>query len=127
MHKRKFEEPLDKRTILPPIIKLNFSFTQDCIILVCQSCLFACARKRTPYVKCSTACPESEEALSCNRYEVDDFISTDHFICKTPGWLPEEMAMSQKIEVFRGGGFTMMLHWVLFGLEIRFHLVQMRW
>ncbi len=35
------------------------------------------------------------------------------------------MAMSQKINVFKGGGFTMML-WVLFGLKIRFHFVQIR-
>jgi hypothetical protein len=85
MHERTFEEPLGKRTVLPPIIKLKFPSAWNCIIPVCQSCLIACAKKRTPNVKRSTVIPENEGALSCNRYEVGDFVSTDQFICKTPG------------------------------------------
>jgi hypothetical protein len=34
--------------------------------------------------------PESEGALSRNRYGVGDFVSTDQFICKTLGRLPEQ-------------------------------------
>jgi hypothetical protein len=33
--------------------------------------------------------PKSEGALSHDKYEVGDFVSTDEFICRTPGRLPE--------------------------------------
>ncbi len=74
-----------KRTILPPIIKPKFPSARNCIILACQSCLLACARKRTPNVKRSKAIPESEGALSRYKHEVGDFVSTDQLICRTPG------------------------------------------
>jgi hypothetical protein len=73
MRERTFEEPLGKCTVLPPIIKQKFPSAWNCVILVCQSCLLACARKRTPNVKCSMVIPENEGALSRNRYEVGDF------------------------------------------------------
>jgi hypothetical protein len=85
MRERTFEEPLGKRMILPPIIKPNFPSAWYCVNPVCQSYLLAPARKRTPNVKPSTVSPENEGALSRNRYEVGDFVSTDQFICKTPG------------------------------------------
>ncbi len=31
---------------------------------------------------------DSEGAISCNRLEVGDFVSTDQFVCRTPGQLP---------------------------------------
>jgi hypothetical protein len=85
MHERTFEEPLGKRMVLPPIIKPKFPSARNCVIPVCQSRLLACARKRTPNVKRSMVIPENEGALSRKRYEVGDFVSTDQFICKTPG------------------------------------------
>ncbi len=105
MHERTFEEPLGKCTVLPPIIKPKFSSAPNCVIPVCQSCLLACARKRTPNVKCSMVIPENKGALSHNRYEVGDFVSTDQFICKTPGQLPEGLAVSQINGVFWGEQF----------------------
>ena len=36
------------------------------------------------------------------------------------------MAVSQKNCVYRGKLFIMMLHWVSFGLKIKFHLVPMK-
>ena len=75
-----FEEPLGQHTIQPPIIKPKLLSSWNCVIPVCQSCLLARARKRTPNVKRSTAIPENEGALSRNRYEVGDFVSTDQFI-----------------------------------------------
>jgi hypothetical protein len=82
---RTFEEPLGQRTILPPIIKSKFQSAWICVIPACRSCLLARARKRTPNVKHSTAIPKSEGALSRNRYDIGDFVSTDQFICRTPG------------------------------------------
>jgi hypothetical protein len=104
MRKRAFEESLGKQIILPPIMKPKFFSAWNCVIPVCQSCLLACARKRTPNVKCSTACPESEGALSNNRCAVGDFVSTDQFICKAPGWSPEGYGCESKDRHFQGGG-----------------------
>jgi hypothetical protein len=85
MRERTFKEPLGQRTILSPIIKPKFPSARNCVIPAYQSCLLARARKRTPNVKRSMAIPESEGALSLNRYEIDVFVSTDQFICRTPG------------------------------------------
>jgi hypothetical protein len=103
MRERTFEKPLGKRTVLPPIIKPKFPSAWNCVIPVCQSCLLAFARKRTPNVKRSTVIPENEGALSCNRYEVGDFVFTDQFICKTPGQLPEGFGHELKEWHFQGG------------------------
>ena len=103
MHERTFEEPLGKRTVLPPIIKPKFPSAWNCVIPVCQSCLLARARKRSPNVKRSSVIPESEGALSRDRYEVGDFVSTDQFICKTPGRLPEGYGRESTDRRFRGG------------------------
>ncbi len=108
MRERTFEEPLGQLTILPPIIQPKFSSAWNCIIPVCQSCLLARARKRTPNVKLSKAIPKNEGALSRNRYEVGDFVSTDQFICKTRGRLPKENGRNQQIANFRVERFTMM-------------------
>jgi hypothetical protein len=54
-------------------------------------------------VKHSAAIPENEGALSRNRYEVGDFVSTNQFICKTPGWLPESYGRESKERHFQGG------------------------
>ncbi len=92
MHKKMFEEQLGKCTILPPIIKPKLPSAYNYVILVCQTCLLA-----TPNVKRSIAYPENEGALSsCTRAEVGEFVSTDQFICKTPGWLPEGYGYESK-------------------------------
>jgi hypothetical protein len=103
MHERTFEEPLGKRTVLLPILKPKFPSAQNSVILVCKSCLLAHARKRTPNVKCSMVIPENEGALSRNRYQVGDFVSTDQFICKTPGQLSEDYGRESKEWHFQGG------------------------
>ena len=105
MRERTFKEPLGQRTILPPIIKPEFPSAWNCVIPACQSCLLARARKRTPYVKRSTAIPESEGALSHNRYEIGDFVSTDQFICRTHGQLPEGYGSESTDRRFQGGVF----------------------
>ena len=103
MRERTFEEPLGKRTVLPPIIKPKFPSARNCVIPVCQSCLLARARKRSPNAKRSSVIPESEGALSRDRYEVGDFVSTDQFICKTPGRLPEGFGRESNDRRFQGG------------------------
>jgi transposase InsO family protein len=103
MRERTYEEPLGQRTVLPPIIKAKFPSARNCAIPFCQSCLLARARKRTPGVKHAHADPEKEGALSRDRIEVGDFVSTDQFICRTPGRLPEGYGRESKDRRFRGG------------------------
>jgi hypothetical protein len=54
-------------------------------------------------VKRSTAIPKSEGALSHNRYKIVDFVSTDQFICRTPGQLPEGYGRESQDRCFQGG------------------------
>ena len=103
MRERTYEEPLGQRTVLPPIIKAKFPSAQNCVIPLCQSCLLARARKRTPGVKHAKADPDKEGALSRDRLEVGDFVSTDQFICKTPGRLPEGYGREASHRRFQGG------------------------
>jgi hypothetical protein len=51
MQERTYEEPLGQRMVLPPVIKAKFPSAQNCVVPLCQSCLLARARKRTPNVK----------------------------------------------------------------------------
>ncbi len=53
-------------------------------------------------MKRSTAIPEREGALSHNRYEIGDFVSTDQFICRTPGQLPEGYGRESQDRRFQG-------------------------
>jgi hypothetical protein len=49
------------------------------------------------------AIPKSEGALSCDKYEVGDFVSTDQFICRTPGQLPQGYGRKSANQCFQGG------------------------
>ena len=84
MPEKTFEKPLGKCMVLPPIIKPKIPFCLELCHSGLSSCLLACARKRTPNVKCSTVISDNKRALSHNRYEVGGFVFTDQFICKTP-------------------------------------------
>ncbi len=103
MRERTYEEPLGQCMVLTPIIKAKFPSAQNCVVPLCQSCLLARARKRTPNVKQTRDLPESEGALSHDRYEVGDFVSTDQFICRTPGCLPEGCGRESADRRFQGG------------------------
>ncbi len=53
-------------------------------------------------MKQSKALPESKGALSCNKFEVGNFVSTDQFICRTPGQLPEGYGRDSVDQCFQG-------------------------
>jgi hypothetical protein len=103
MQERIYEEPLGQRMVLPPIIKAIFSSAQNCVVPLCQSCLLVHACKRTPNVKQTRDLPESEGALSHDQYEASDFVSTDQFICRTPGCLPKGYGHESADRRFQGG------------------------
>jgi hypothetical protein len=126
MQERTYEETLGQRMVLPPIIKAKFASAQNCVIPLCESCLLARARKRTPNMKRTMDLPESEEALSCKQYEASDFVSTDQFICRTPGQLPKGYGRESADCCFQGGTIHNNAASGLIWVENQGHLVPMR-
>jgi hypothetical protein len=98
-----YQDPLRRRTVLPPIIKPKFSSARNCVVPVCQSCLIAHARKQSPNVVKTQVILKREGALSHDKYEVGDFVSTDQFICRTLGQLPEGYGQESANWCFQGG------------------------
>ena len=88
MRNRTFVDPYGRSQVHPPIIKAKFASTSSCLIPKCQSCELARARQRSPKVKRVQSNLDTEGAISRNKLEVGDFVSTDQFVCKTPGRLP---------------------------------------
>ncbi len=85
MRKRTFEDPFGRIQVHPPIIKTRFASTASCTIPECQSCELARAHQRSPNVRRVQADQDAEGAISRNKLEVGDFVSTDQFVCCTPG------------------------------------------
>ncbi len=88
MHEWHYEEPNDKKTVLPAIIKPKLALARNCIVPSSQSCLLARARKCTLSVLLMRLLNNCEGAITRGQYNVSDFVSRDQFICKTPGCLP---------------------------------------
>ena len=87
----------------PPIIKTKFASTASCAIPHCQSCELARARQRSPNVKKVQSNLDSEGAISRNKLEVGEFVSTDQFVCRTPGRLPTGYGREGTNSRFNGG------------------------
>ena len=47
--------------------------------------------------------PASEGAISRNKLDVRDFVSTDQFVCRTPGRLPSRYSREGANSRFNGG------------------------
>jgi hypothetical protein len=88
MRNRTFKDPFGRTQVHPPIIKSKFASTASCMIPKCQSCELAWTRQRSPNVKRVQPNLEVEGAITRNKLEVGDFVSTDQFVCRTPGRLP---------------------------------------
>ena len=103
MRNRTFEDPFGRSQVHPPIIKSKFASTSSCAIPKCQSCELARARQRSPKVKRVQSNLASEGAISRNMLEVGDFVSTDQFVCRTPGRLPSGYGREGSTSRFNGG------------------------
>jgi hypothetical protein len=90
MQEQHYEDPDGRTTLLPAIIQPKNSSARNCIVPLCQLCLLACAKKRSPKVSWTQLLEDREGAITRDQYKVGDFVSTDQFICKTPGRLPTE-------------------------------------
>jgi hypothetical protein len=117
---RIFEDPFGRSQCHPPIIKTKFASTFSCAIPKCQSCELAWARQRSPKVKKVQSNLNSEGAISCNRLEVGDFVSTDQFFVGLLGSFPVAMVVRDAMVDFTVGQYTTMPHLGLSGLRIRY-------
>jgi hypothetical protein len=103
MRERHYEEPNGNKTVLPAIIKPKFASARNCIVSPCQSCLLACARKRTLNVLWLRLLDNCEGAITRDQCNIGDFVSTDQFICKMPGRLPTGYGHESQDHHFQGG------------------------
>jgi hypothetical protein len=103
MRERHYEEPNGNKTVLPAIIKPKLALVRNCIVPPCQLCLLARARKHTPNVLWTRLLNDHEGAIARDQYNVGDFVSTDQFICKTPGRLPTGYGYESQDCHFQGG------------------------
>jgi hypothetical protein len=103
MRDQHYEDHLGRTECHPPIIKSKYASTSSCKIPLCQSCLLARSRRRSPNVKRSQVNEDSEGAISRNKLEVGDFVSTDQFICSTPGRLPTGYGREGPNSGYHGG------------------------
>jgi hypothetical protein len=85
MREHHYEDPDGLLTILPTSIKLKNPSARNCIIPPCQLCLLACARKHSSKVSRTQPLEDCEGAITRDQYKIGDFVSTDQFICMTPG------------------------------------------
>ena len=102
MRERHYEDPDGRTTILPAIIQPKNPSARNCIVPPCQSCLFAHAKKCSPKVSRTQPLEYREGAITRDQYEVGDFVSTDQFICKTPGRLPTGYGQESQDRRFQG-------------------------
>ncbi len=84
-------------------MKTKFASTSSCAIPKCQSCELAWAQLRSPKVKKVQSNLDSEGAISGNRLEVGDFMSTDQSVCRTPDRLPSGYGREGCNGRFHGG------------------------
>jgi hypothetical protein len=102
MHERHYEEPNGNKTVLPAMIKPKLASARNCIIPPCQSCLLACARKRTPNILRTRLLDNCEGAITRDQCNIGDVVSTDQFICKTPRRLPTGYGRESQDRRFQG-------------------------
>ncbi len=103
MREQQLEEPNGTRSVLPPIICAKFPTASKCAVPACESCLLARAKKRVVGVAKVKAIPKKEGILARDKYEVGDFVSTNQFVVKTPGRLPNGYGRERRDLRYHGG------------------------
>ena len=72
-------------------------------VLECESYLLARAKKCSTQAITKQPVPEKEGALSCDKIEIEDFISTGQFGVNTPGRFPTGFGIEYYTDRFHGG------------------------
>ena len=96
-------DPYGVKKYFPPIIHPKYRSASSCKIPACQSCKIARAKRRSPGVMQQTPVVEKQGALSRDRYEPGDFVSTDQYVVRTPGRLPSGYGREAAEKRFHGG------------------------
>ncbi len=103
MRERQYEDPDGRTAILPAIIQPKNPSARNCIVPPCQLCLLAGAKKCSPNVSRTQPLEDHEGAITRDQYKVSDVVSTDQFICKTPGRLPTGYGRESQDRRFQSG------------------------
>ena len=111
-----YEDPTCKQTIILPIIKPKFPATRNCSVPVCESYNLVCSKKISTGTTKVNTLSEKEVVLTRDKYELVYFVSTDHFISKTPVGLPTGYYRESSDQRFQGGTIYnnryLMLIWI---------------
>ena len=93
---QQMEDPNGSKSVMAPIIQPNLDTAANCAVPVCRSQFLDGAKKRSPGAVKKNVVPEKMGILSRDKYEVGDFMSTDQFLCKTPGRIPSGFGRDRK-------------------------------
>ena len=80
-----YQEPTGKRNILPPIITPKLPATSNFYVTAFDSCIMDNSKNISTEDTKVNPLPEKYGSLTRYNYEVGYSVSTDHFICTTPG------------------------------------------
>ena len=93
----------NESVVFEQIIKPKFKSTSSCLIPLCTACELARAKKRNPEVVKQKVIAEKQCILAANEYMPGDFVSTDQFVVKTPGRLPNGYGRESTKNKYHGG------------------------
>jgi hypothetical protein len=97
------EEPNGAVSTMDRVIVPKIKAAANCPVPLCQSCQLSRARLRKPKITKSKAITEVEGAISKEKYEVGDFVSTDQYVIRTPGRLEEGYGREADSNCYHGG------------------------
>ena len=103
MKPKQIEEADGSRSVMAPVISLKLPTASTCAITACESCLLGCAKKRSSGLNKRQPVLDNEGLISRDKYEVVDFFSTDKFVVRTPGRLPNGYGRERHENCFHGG------------------------
>ena len=103
MKPQQIEEPDGFRSFMAPFISPKLPTEAICAIPACESCLLGRAKKRSAGANKRQPVLDKEGLLSRKKYEVGDFVSTDKFVVRKPGRLPNGYGCERRENRFHGG------------------------
>ena len=103
MKPQQIEEPDGSRSVMAPVISPKLPTAATCAIPACESCLLGRAKKRSAGVNKHQPVLDKEGLLSRDKYEVGDFVSTDQFVVRTSGHLPNGYGREWRENFFHCG------------------------
>ena len=100
---RVYRDASKKEVHLPPFIDCKYKSTPFCRPPKCMACEFSKAKLRNPKLAESKLIPGKQHKLSEDQYKPGDYVSSDQFVVKTPGWLTVGYGREGAENCFHGG------------------------